>query len=68
MRHRMTRESCLAKADECQRDADRAQDERSRGLYERLADHWRKMAQVAADQTPSPYPSSSRHKDSFRSR
>jgi len=43
MRH-MTREYCLAKADECQREAERAKDPGTRRAFEFYVSHWRKLA------------------------
>ena len=57
MPHPLTREYCLGKADECQREADRAGSDGDRRIYGRLAEYWQAMARAVPLQAP-PYPSS----------
>lgn len=46
MPYPMTRENCLDKADECQREADRSESDGDRKIYGRLAEYWRTMARA----------------------
>lgn len=58
MPHPLTREYCIDKADECQREADRAASEGDRRIYGRLAEYWQAMARAVPFQAP--YPASAR--------
>ena len=40
----MTREYCLAKADECRREAEKAADKGTRRAFEHYVRHWLKLA------------------------
>jgi hypothetical protein len=50
MRH-MTREYCLSKADECQREAERAKDQGTRRVFEFYVRHWIKLADTFLDRS-----------------
>ena len=52
----LTRERCLERADECRREADRADSDSDRRIYGRLVEYWQAMARAVPFQRPNPQP------------